>query len=147
MAKASRKLAVSIGGGRSAIVCPAKRERQRMKMRNQRKRKTHHEWTYQYNYLQRRWCCGLGHGANGGLRDAERPSRDANDQLGPQLRRVSLQMRNAQRRRCWPVPNSGGFPIRIESQTQTQEAEGRGYLLSKRRLKASLDLLVRSRWR
>lgn len=81
------------------------------------------------------------------LEVAEGPSRDGNDQLGPQLRRVRLQMRNAQRRRCLPVPNSGGFSIRIESQKQTQEAESRGYLLSKRRSKASLDLLVQPRWR
>lgn len=57
-------------------------------------------------------------------------------------------MRNAQRRRGSPVPNSRGFSIRNESQTQAQGAEGRGYLRSKRGpKKVSSDLLVQSRWR
>lgn len=60
------------------------------------------------------------------LEIAEGPSRDGNDQLGPQLRRVSLQMRNAQRRRCSTVPNSGDsqFELSPKHKHKRQKAAG-----------------------
>lgn len=81
-------------------------------------------------------CKAGGDTASVMARTACSPSRDGNDQLGPQLCRVSLQMRNAQRRRSWPVQFQTPEDCQFEmSPKHNTRGNCRGYLLSKQRLK------------